>query len=59
MEKLWDDVLGGGLYSAIANLGVFFAVGTLLIFIVQWTREMVDGDDSMIFAFAIGILAPM
>jgi hypothetical protein len=46
MDQLWDDVLQGGLYSAIANLGVFFAVGTLLVFIVQWTREMVDGDSS-------------
>lgn len=46
MDKLWDDVLQGGLYSAIANLGIFFAVGTLLIFIVQWTREMIDGDSS-------------
>lgn len=50
MDKLWDDVLGGGLYSAIANLGVFFAIGTLLIFIVQWTREMVDGDNSKAFS---------
>ncbi len=46
IDKLWDDVLGGGLYSAIANLGIFFAVGTLLIFIVQWTKEMIDGDSS-------------
>ncbi len=44
MDRLWTDVLGGGLYGAIANLGIFFAVGTLLIFIVQWTREMIDGD---------------
>ncbi|MEA5599038.1 hypothetical protein [Rivularia sp. UHCC 0363] len=46
IDQLWDDVLGGGLYSAIANLGIFFAVGTLLIFIVQWTKEMIDGDSS-------------
>jgi hypothetical protein len=46
MDQLWNDVLGGGLYGAIANLGIFFAVGTLLIFIVQWTREMIDGDTS-------------
>jgi hypothetical protein len=46
IDKLWNDVLSGGLYSAIANLGIFFAVGTLLIFIVQWTKEMIDGDSS-------------
>ncbi|BAZ40220.1 hypothetical protein NIES4101_61810 [Calothrix sp. NIES-4101] len=46
IDKLWNDVLQGGLYGAIANLGVFFAVGTLLIFIVQWTKEMIDGESS-------------
>ncbi|NJM22455.1 MAG: hypothetical protein HC836_48155 [Richelia sp. RM2_1_2] len=50
MDKLWNDVLNGGLYGAIANLGIFFAVGTLLIFMVQWTREMVDGDNTKAFS---------
>jgi hypothetical protein len=50
VDGLWDDVLGGGLYAAIARLGVFFAVGTLLIFIVQWTKQMVDGENSKAFS---------
>ena len=50
MDRLWNDVLSGGLYGAIANLGIFFAVGTLIIFMVQWTREMVDGDNSKAFS---------
>ena len=50
MDKLWNDVLDGGLYGAIANLGIFFAVGTLLIFMVQWTREMVYGDNNKTFS---------
>lgn len=49
MDGLWNDVLTGGLYAAIARLGVFFAVGTLLIFMVQWTKQMVDGDSSKAF----------
>lgn len=49
MDGLWNDVLTGGLYAAIARLGVFFAVGTLLIFMVQWTRQMVDGESSKAF----------
>jgi hypothetical protein len=53
MDRLWEDVLNGGLYGAIANLGIFFAVGTLLIFIVQWTREMIDGDTSKGFSDVI------
>jgi ABC-type multidrug transport system fused ATPase/permease subunit len=50
VDGLWNDVLGGGLYAAIARLGVFFAVGTLLIFIVQWTKQMVDGENSKAFS---------
>lgn len=45
MNGLWEDVLGGGLYAAIARLGVLFAVGTLLLFMVQWTRQMIDGGN--------------
>jgi hypothetical protein len=50
MNGLWDDVLGGGLYGAIAQLGVFFGVGTLLLFIVQWTKDMVDGEQPKAFS---------
>jgi len=50
MDKLWIDVLGGGLYGAIASLGVFFAVGTLLIFMVQWFKAMIEGDNPQAFS---------
>lgn len=50
MDKLWSDVLGGGLYSAIAKLGIFFAVGTLLIFMVQWFKAMIEGDNPQAFS---------
>ncbi|GAX45842.1 hypothetical protein NIES4075_68630 [Tolypothrix sp. NIES-4075] len=50
MNGLWDDVLSGGLYGAIAQLGVFFGVGTLLLFVVQWAKDMVDGDNPKAFS---------
>lgn len=50
MDKLWTDVLGGGLYSAIAKLGIFFAVGTLLIFMVQWFKALIEGDNYQSFS---------
>ncbi|GAB1542803.1 hypothetical protein NUACC21_54770 [Scytonema sp. NUACC21] len=50
MNGLWDDVLGGGLYGAIAQLGVFFGVGTLLLFVVQWAKDMVDGEHPKAFS---------
>lgn len=49
MDQLWQDVLGnsGGLYAAIANLGVLFAIGTLLIWAVQWAKTLLeDGTGS-------------
>jgi hypothetical protein len=53
MDKLWTDVLGGGLYGAIAQLGVFFAVGTLLIFLVQWFKDLMEGDNPQAFTSVI------
>lgn len=50
MDGLWDDVLGGGLYIAIAQLGVFFAVGTLLLFIVQWSRALMENESPQAFS---------
>ncbi len=50
MDGLWDDVLGSGqaggtgLYGAIAQLGIFFGVGTLLIWCVQWFKALIDGE---------------
>jgi hypothetical protein len=44
MDKLWNDVLGnsGGLYAAICKLGLLFAVGALLLWVVQWAKAMAD-----------------
>ena len=43
-NQLWDSVLQGGLYFALARVGVLFAVATLLFFLTQWTRQMVAGE---------------
>ncbi|MCC3601596.1 MAG: hypothetical protein JGK34_33340, partial [Microcoleus sp. PH2017_26_ELK_O_A] len=40
MDGLWNDVLGGGLYAAICKLGLFFAIGTFVLFMVNWTKAM-------------------
>ncbi|MBE9128021.1 MULTISPECIES: hypothetical protein [unclassified Coleofasciculus] len=44
MDNLWNEVLGGGLYLALSRLGTFFAVGTLIIFIVQWSESLITGE---------------
>lgn len=49
MDQLWQDVLlsgggSGGLYGAIANLGIFFGVGTLLLWIVNWAKNLLEDN---------------
>ncbi|QSJ14456.1 hypothetical protein JYQ62_21335 [Nostoc sp. UHCC 0702] len=34
------------LYGALTNLGIFFAVGTLLFFMVQWLRDLLNSEYS-------------
>ena len=45
-NQLWGSLLQGGLYFAIARVGVLFAVATLLFFMTQWARQMIEGDES-------------
>ena len=45
-NQLWESVLQGGLYFSLARVGVLFAVATLLLFLTQWTRQMVEGESS-------------
>ena len=49
-NQLWESVLQGGLYFALARVGVLFAVATLLLFMTQWTRQMVEGESSRAYA---------
>ena len=43
-DNLWKETLNGHLYASIANVGVLFAVGTLLIFLIQWVKAMLDSE---------------
>ncbi|MDY6898566.1 MAG: hypothetical protein SWZ49_10895 [Cyanobacteriota bacterium] len=49
-DKQWVDLLQNNtdtnLYGALTNLGVFFAVGTLLIFMMQWLKDTINDDYS-------------
>ncbi len=46
----WVDLLQNNtkenLYGALTNLGVFFAVGTLLFFMMRWLRDMIESESS-------------
>lgn len=45
-DKQWETIFSGSLYAALVGVGSVFALGTLLFFMVQVGRQMIDGDIS-------------
>lgn len=49
-DNQWIDLLQNNttenLYGALTNLGIFFAVGTLLFFMIQWLRDVIYSEYS-------------
>lgn len=43
-DDLWLDVLQGPLYTTLVSVGVLFAVGTLLFFVIQMIKDLTDGE---------------
>ena len=64
-DEQWVDVLqnntNDNLYGALTNLGIFFAVGTLLFFMMQWLKDVINYEYSrpisaLIWPFLVVIL---
>ncbi|MDB9375502.1 hypothetical protein [Nodularia sphaerocarpa] len=64
-DNQWLDLLqnntNNNLYGALTNLGVFFAVGTLLFFMMQWLKDVIYSEYSrpitgLIWPFIVVIL---
>ncbi len=62
-DQMWTDVIqsGGGLYGAIANLGMFFAVGTLTWWAVNFAKALVQDNymksaDELIWVVVVAAL---
>jgi hypothetical protein len=61
-DEQWVNVLtNGGLYQALTRLGTFFAVGTLLLFMVQFGRDMLENEitrpiSSLIYPLVVAVL---
>ncbi|ARV62997.1 hypothetical protein BZZ01_12825 [Nostocales cyanobacterium HT-58-2] len=64
-DQQWIDLLqnntNDNLYGALTKLGIFFAVGTLLFFMAQWIRDVMDNEYSrpvsaMIWPFIVVLL---
>lgn len=67
-DQRWLDLLQNNtennlytLYAALTTLGTFFAVGTLLFFMIQWLRDLIDSEYSrpiaaLIWPFIVVVL---
>ncbi len=64
-DKQWLDLLqnntSNNLYGSLTNLGIFFAVGTLLFFMVQFLKDLLSYEftrpiSSLIWPFLVVIL---
>ncbi|MBG1244150.1 hypothetical protein [Nostoc sp. NZL] len=64
-DKQWLDLLqnntSDNLYGALTNLGIFFAVGTLLFFMVQFLKDLISYEytrpiSALIWPFLVVIL---
>ncbi|MEB3215360.1 MAG: hypothetical protein VKN72_03735 [Nostocales cyanobacterium 94392] len=64
-DKQWIDLLqtntNNNIYGALTRLGIFFAVGTLLLFVAQWLRDVLENEysrpiSSLIMPFIIVLL---
>ncbi|HEY9803330.1 MAG TPA: hypothetical protein V6D25_23500 [Leptolyngbyaceae cyanobacterium] len=44
-DKLWNETITGGVYSAICKVGALFAIATLTFFVVEWTKRMMAGEE--------------
>lgn len=47
-DKQWIDLLqndtNNNIYGVLTKLGIFFAVGTLLFFMAQWLKDVLDNE---------------
>ena len=44
-NQVWQDLLTlPGIYTAMTNLGLLIALGSLAIFLIQWAKRMTAGD---------------
>ncbi|WP_193200314.1 hypothetical protein [Nostoc sp. MG11] len=48
-NQLWGQVITGPLYFSICDVGKLFAIATLIFFIVEWTKQMVAGEEQRAF----------
>lgn len=46
MDDMWANVLNGPLYALINNLGIFFAIWCLVVFLTKFTKEWINDESN-------------
>ena len=48
MNQLWNDTLNSPMYQAIAEIGVLFFAGTMVLFLFNWVKGMLQDGKSFV-----------
>ncbi|MBE9036580.1 hypothetical protein [aff. Roholtiella sp. LEGE 12411] len=45
-NELWAELLNGPLYGSLCTVGTLFAVSTLVFFMIEWTKQMLNFEET-------------
>ena len=45
-DNLWRELLNGQLYGSLCTVGTLFAVSTLVFFMIEWTKQMLNFEET-------------
>lgn len=45
-DNLWTELLSGQLYASLCTVGILFAVATLVFFMIEWTKQMLNFEET-------------
>lgn len=60
-DELWTETIntgsgGGGVWNSMCTVGILFAVATLAFFMVEWVKNMLDGDEKRSYTEFIWVI---
>ena len=62
-DELWTETINtgvaspaGGVWNSMCTIGVLFAVATLALFMVEWTKNMLQGDEQRAYSEFIWVI---
>ena len=60
-NELWTETINtgtgaGGVWNSMCTVGILFAVATLAFFMVEWTKNALDGDEKRSYTEFIWVI---